>query len=260
VTRRVGGATVEVHSTADDARRDVARRIAGLLRERGARGAVLALPTGATPRGVYAELLRLHREEGLSFRHATVFQLDEYWPMRPEDPGSFARELDEGLLGLVDQDPARRHRPDGAAPPEDVTRACAAYGAALAAAGGLDLALLGLGRNGHVAYNEPGSPRNARTRRVTLADESRRDAARTFGGLQHVPREALTLGVADLLEARDVLLVALGEAKADVVTRALQGPIGSDCPASFLREHPHALWVLDRAAAAGLPAMAGRAR
>lgn len=254
MTRRVGGARVEVHATAAAAQRDVARRVAGLLRERGPRGAVLALPTGATPRGVYAELVRLHREEGLSFRHAAVFQLDEYWPLDPEHPASFARELDARLLAHVDVDRARCLRPDGAAPPERVAQACADYGRELARAGGLDLALLGLGRNGHVAFNEPGSTPDARTRRIALAGSSRADAARAFGGLAQVPREALTLGLADLLKAREVLLLALGAGKAGVVARALQGPVGPDCPASFLRGHPNALWVLDRAAAAGLPA------
>jgi glucosamine-6-phosphate deaminase len=253
VTRRVGGARVEVHADAAQAQRDVARRVGALLRERGARGAVLALPTGATPRGVYAELVRLHREEGLSFRHATVFQLDEYWPVAPEHPGSFARELDGQLLAHVDVDRARCFRPDGAAPPERVAQACADYGQALARAGGLDLALLGLGTNGHVAFNEPGSARDSRTRRVALAESSRAGAAQAFGGIGHEPQEALTLGVADLLEAREVLLLALGAGKAGVVARALQGPVGPECPASFLRGHAAATWVLDRAAAGAIP-------
>jgi glucosamine-6-phosphate deaminase len=213
---------------------------------------VLALPTGATPRGVYAELVRMHREEGLSLRHATVFQLDEYWPIGKDHPGSFARELDGLLLAHVDVDRARCFRPDGAAPPERVAQACADYAHALARAGGLDLALLGLGRNGHVAFNEPGSPCDSRTRRVALAESSRAGAAQAFGGPAHVPREALTLGVADLLEAREILLLALGAGKAGVVARALQGPVGPECPASFLRGHAAATWVLDGAAAAEL--------
>lgn len=252
MTRRVGGARVEVHADAADACRAAAARVAELLRARGPRGAVLALPTGGTTHGIYAELRRLHREQGLSFRHATVFQLDEYWPMRPEDPGSFARELDRHLLAHVDLDPSRRFLPDGAAPEALVERACALYEQVLAECGGIDLALLGLGRTGHVAFNEPGSSRASRTRRVTLAEASRLDAAAAFGDPARVPAQALTLGLANLLEARQVLLVALGVRKAPVVARALQGPVGPECPASLLREHRDATWLLDREAAAGL--------
>ncbi len=252
MTRALGGVRVDVHATADEARREVARRIAGLLRARGPRGAVLALPTGETPRGVYAELVRLHREEGLSFQHATIFGLDEFWPLPRDDARSFRRFLDEHLLARVDVDPARRQALDGSVAPDAVVAELARFDGALARAGGLDLALLGVGRNGHVAFNEPGTPRDARTRLVTLDEGTRIDLARAFGGAEAVPRQALTLGLLPLLAARRVVLVAFGAHKAEVVARALRGPVGPDCPASFVREHPDALVVLDRAAAAGL--------
>ncbi|HEX5012234.1 MAG TPA: glucosamine-6-phosphate deaminase [Planctomycetota bacterium] len=245
------GLRVEVHADADAARRATAARIADLLRTSGERGAVLALPTGETPRGVYAELVRRHREGVLSFRHATTFGLDEFWPLARGSAHSFWRFLDEHVLGRVDSDPARRFHLDGAAPADRADTTCALYEAAIAEAGGLDLALLGLGTNGHIAFNEPGSPRDSRTRRVTLHEGTRLDLARAFGEAQGVPCEALTMGVATILAAREVVLLALGARKAAAVARMLGGPIGPECPASFVREHPRALFVLDREAAAG---------
>jgi glucosamine-6-phosphate deaminase len=241
------GPRVEVHADADGARRATAALVADLLRARGERGATLALPTGETPRGVYAELVRRHRE-GLSFRHATTFGLDELWPLSSGGP-SFRRDLDEQLLGRIDIEPARRRHLDGDVAAARVGAACAGYEAAIARAGGLDLALLGLGRNGHIAFNEPGSARDSRTRRVTLHEDTRLDLARSVGA-QAVPREALTMGVATILAARQVVLLALGARKSEVVARLLDGPVGPDCPASFVREHPRALVVLDREAAA----------
>jgi glucosamine-6-phosphate deaminase len=244
------GLRVEVHADADSARRATAARIAELLRVRGERGAALALPTGETPRGVYAELVRRHRDEGLSFRHLTSFGLDEFWPLPRGHGHSFWRFLDEHLLGRVDSNPERRFHLDGGAPEERVDEACALYEAAITAAGGLDLALLGLGTNGHIAFNEPGSGRSSLTRRVTLHASTRLDLARLFGGSEAVPREALTLGVGTILAAREVVLLALGARKAAAVARMLGGPVGPECPASFVRGHPRALVVLDREAAA----------
>lgn len=243
-----GGPRVEVHPDADSARRAVAARVAELLRAAGERGVALALPTGETPRGVYAELLRRRREEGLSFARATTFGLDELWPLPPGSPHAFRRLLDERLLGRVDLEPARRQQLDGEVPAAGVAAECARYEKAIARAGGLDLALLGLGRNGHIAFNEPGSTRASRTRRVVLHEDTRLDLARSVGA-QAVPHEALTMGVATILAARQVLLLALGPRKAEAVERMLDGPVGPDCPASFLREHPRALVVLDREAA-----------
>jgi len=245
------GLRVEVHADADAAQRATAALIADLLRARAERGAVLALPTGETPRGVYAELVRRHRDEGLSFRYATTFGLDEFWTLPRGHPHGFRRFLDEHLLGRVDSDPARRFHLDGSTPEVRAEEECARYEAAIAEAGGLDLALLGLGTNGHIAFNEPGSPRDSRTRRVALHESTRLDLARLFGGADAVPKEALTMGVGTILAAREVVLLALGARKAAAVARMLGGPIGPDCPASFVREHPRALVVLDREAAAG---------
>jgi glucosamine-6-phosphate deaminase len=247
-----GGVRVVVHASADDARREVAQLLSGLLAARGPRGATLALPTGRTPRGVYAELLRRHAGERLSFAHVTAFGLDELWPIAPDDPRGFRRALDEQLLGHVDIDPARRVHLDGAVPAAGVPAEVARFDRALAAAGGLDLALLGVGRNGHLAFNEPGSPRDAPTRLVTLEEGTRLDLARTQGRAEPVPRQALTMGLSAILAARRLVVMAFGESKAEVVARMLRGPVGPECPASFVRGHPDALVVLDGPAAAGV--------
>ena len=243
--------SVEVHPDADTARRAVADRVARLLQERGPRGAVIALPTGETPRGLYAELIRRHREQGLSFAQVTTFGLDEYWPLAPGDPRGFAHFLDAELLDAVGQPRARRFRLDGSVPEAGVAAECARYEAALRAAGGLDLLLLGLGRNGHIAFCEPGSARDSRTRKLALEDGTLADVAKAFGG-DAMPRHALSMGIATLLEAREIALMAFGAGKAQIVQRALEGPIGPDCPASFLREHPRCSFVLDRASASAL--------
>jgi glucosamine-6-phosphate deaminase len=246
------GPAVEVHPEADTARRAVADRVARLLQERGPRGAVLALPTGETPRGLYTELLRRHREQGLSFAHVTTFGLDEYWPLPKGDPRGFAQFLDEALLDPVGQPRARRFRLDGSVPESGIAAECARYEAALRAAGGMDLLLLGLGKNGHIAFCEPGSARDSRTRKLALEASTMVEVAKAFDGAASMPRHALSIGIATLLQAREIVLMAFGAGKAQIVARALEGPIGPECPASFLREHPRTTFVLDRASAAGL--------
>ncbi len=224
-----------------------ARIVARLLRAKPE--AALALPTGSTPRGIYAELVRQHRAEGLSFARATAFNLDEYVGIPPDHPGSFRRALREALYRHVDLPEGHAHAPDGQAP--DLPAACAAYEAAIAAAGGLDLALLGLGTDGHIAFNEPTSSLGSRTRLKTLAEETRAANQPAFGA-EPVPRHALTMGIATILEARRCLLVAFGAAKAAAVARLVEGPLTALVPASALQLHPHATVIVDEAAAEGL--------
>ncbi len=220
--------------TADAACLRAARIVARLLRAKP--DAALALPTGSTPRGIYAELVRQHRDEGLSFARATAFQLDEYVGLPPEHPGSFRRALHEALYRHVDLPPGRAHAPDGQA--ADLVAACAAYEAAIATAGGLDLALLGLGTDGHVAFNEPTSSFGSRTRLKTLTDETRAANQAGFGalaapagfGAQAVPHHALTVGIATILSARRCLLVAFGVAKAAAVAKMVEGPLAARGP------------------------------
>lgn len=238
---------VIVVPTAEAACLRAARIVARLLR--GKPSAALALPTGSTPRGIYAELVRQHRVEGLSFARATAFNLDEYVGIPADHPGAFRRALGEALYQHVDLPPEHAHAPDGEA--ADLPAACARYEAAIAAAGGLDLALLGLGIDGHIAFNEPTSSFGSRTRLKTLADETRAANQAAFGA-EPVPRHALTVGIATILEARRCLLVAFGAAKAAAVAKMVEGPLSAFVPASALQLHPHATVIVDEAAADGL--------
>ncbi|HSE27544.1 MAG TPA: 6-phosphogluconolactonase [Gemmatimonadales bacterium] len=235
--------------------RAVARRIAEVIRARSGR-AVLGLATGATPVGVYRELVRMHREEGLSFRHVVTFNLDEYWPMDPASLHAYRRFMQEHLVGQVDLDPANVHIPDGTVPREALAAHAEAYEAAIRAAGGIDLQLLGIGKTGHIGFNEPGSGAGSRTRLVTLDTITRRDAAADFFGEANVPREALTMGVATILEAREIAILATGEHKAEIVRRAVEGEVDTAVAATFLQRHPAATFYLDPAAAAALTRVA----
>ena len=245
---------VSVHPTSHAASRAVAAEIAALLREHAAQGrmAVLGLATGSTPQGVYEELVRLHREEALSFKNAVTFNLDEYWPMRPEELQSYRRFMQEHLFEHIDIDPANIHIPDGTCAQDQVANFCTGYELAIRNAGGIDLQILGIGRTGHVGFNEPGSPRDSRTRLITLDRVTRMDAASDFFGERNVPRRAITMGVGTILDARRVLLMAFGEHKAAIVREAVEGAISPSVAASFLQEHANARFVLDPASSAAL--------
>jgi len=211
--------------------------------------AVLGLPTGATPRALYADLVRRHRDEGLSFARVTTFNLDEYVGIAPDHPGSFRRYMDEVLFSQVDLSPSRAHVPDGLA--ADVPASAAAYEAAIAAAGGLDLVLLGLGGDGHVAFNEPTSSLASRTRIKTLSAASRAANQAAFGR-DPVPRHVVTMGVATILEAHRCVLLATGARKAPALAAMVEGPVTSMVPASALQLHARATVLCDEAAAARL--------
>ncbi len=244
---------VSVYATSVEASRAVAAEIATLIRERASgKPAVLGLATGSTPMGVYAELVRLHQEEGLSFRNVVTFNLDEYWPVAPESLQSYRRFMREHLFDLVDIDPRNTHLPDGTVERSRLAAHCAEYEARIADAGGIDVQLLGIGRTGHVGFNEPGSPRDSRTRLITLDQVTRMDAASDFFGERNVPRQALTMGVGSILDARRVILMAFGEHKAAIVKRAVEGEVTPSVAASFLQQHRGARFVLDPAAASEL--------
>ena len=233
---------------------EVAGRIAALIRERGREGrhAVLGLATGSTPVGVYRELVRLHREEGLDFSNVVAFNLDEYFPMRPDSPHSYHSYMRENFFGLVNIQPENRHIPRGDLPEPEVEAHCRDFERRIRAAGGIDLQILGIGRSGHIGFNEPGSGRGSRTRCLYLDAVTRSDAAADFFGEENVPQRAITMGVATILEAREVVLLATGEHKADIVRRAVEGEVHADVAATFLQQHPHTTVYLDPPAAAGL--------
>src|SRR5579872_75233 len=253
VTARERIPTVVVDDPHDLAVR-VARRIADVIRERSraGRAAVLGLATGSTPVDVYAELVRLHRDEGLSFRHVITFNLDEYYPMPPDSIHSYVRYMREHLFDHIDIDAAHIHIPPGDVPRAAVPDVCRRYEEAIRAAGGIDLQLLGIGKTGHIGFNEPGSGIESRTRLITLDAVTRRDAAADFFGEEFVPREAVTMGVATILEAREIAILATGEHKASIVRRAVEGDVDLEVAATFLQGHPDTTFYLDRAAAAEL--------
>ena len=245
-----------VFPTSVEASRHVALMIESLIRQNNSAGrrTVLGLPTGSTPVGLYRELVRLHRDAGLDFSRVVTFNLDEYYPMAPDDLQSYHRWMKETFFDLVNIPAENIHVPDGTVPDDQVDDFCAHYEQLIRRAGGIDVQILGIGRTGHVGFNEPGSTRDSRTRRVTLDPVTRRDAASSFYGEENVPQQALTMGVGTILEARKIVILAFGEHKAPIVRRALEDEVTDAIAASFLQRHPDATFLLDRGAAAALTA------
>ncbi len=235
----------------------VAREIAALIRERNAEGrnTVLGLATGSTPTQVYAELIRLHEEEGLSFTNVITFNLDEYYPIQPESLQSYVRFMNEHLFDHINIPEGHVHIPDGTIDEENVNAYCQEYESQIREAGGIDLQLLGIGRTGHIGFNEPGSRPDSRTRLITLDKITRKDAASDFFGEEYVPRRAITMGVGTILDAERVIMMAWGEGKAPVIQEAVEGEIKERVPATYLQNHPHAHVVIDEAAGAELTRM-----
>jgi glucosamine-6-phosphate deaminase len=246
-----------VFPSSGDASRHVARLIETLIRQNNAadRPTVLGLATGSTPVGVYRELARLHRETGLDFSRVVTFNLDEYYPLPHDHPQSYHHFMREQLFDHVNVRPENIHIPDGDVPREEVEERCHRYEQLIRRHGGIDLQILGIGRTGHIGFNEPGSARHSRTRLIALDPVTRRDAGPAFGGEANVPRHAVTMGVGTILDARKVVLLAFGEHKAEVVARAAEGEVTDEVTASFLQGHPDATLILDRPAAARLAAV-----
>jgi glucosamine-6-phosphate deaminase len=236
------------------AARQVAAEIATLIREREQEGrfAVLGLATGSTPIFVYQELVRLHREEGLSFANVITFNLDEYYPISPDQAQSYHHFMRQHLFDHVDLDPKRTHLPDGTVPRAEAAAACAEYEELITRAGGIDFQLLGIGRTGHIGFNEPGSARRSGTRFIHLDRVTRQDAIKDFQNEESVPRTAITMGVRTILAARRIVLMAFGEHKAGIIARTVEGEIDAEVPATFLQDHENTLLVLDESAAGEL--------
>ena len=228
--------------------RIAASAFAALLRRKP--DAVLGLATGSSPLPVYDELARLHTEEGLDFSRASGFALDEYVGLAADHPESYRSVIRRDFASRVNIDPANVHAPDGAA--DDLEAACAAYEAAIAAAGGIDLQILGVGTDGHIGFNEPGSSLASRTRIKTLTEQTRRDNARFFSSPDEVPYHVVTEGVGTIMEARHVVLVATGAGKAEAIHALVEGPVTAMCVGSVLQFLPHASVVIDEAAASSL--------
>lgn len=245
---------VTVYENQHIASKKVANRIANLIKRKKANGekAVLGLATGATPIEVYEELVRLHKEEGLSFSNVVTFNLDEYYPMEPNSKQSYVTFMYEHLFDHIDIKKENIHIPDGTLKKEDIAEYCIAYENKIGALGGLDLQVLGIGRTGHIGFNEPGSAPNSGTRLVTLDDLTRRDASRDFGGKENVPTKAITMGIGTIFQAREIILMAWHTKKASIIKKAVEGEISGEVPATYLQLSENTEFILDRDAASEL--------
>ncbi len=238
-----------------EASKSVAVEIAALIREKAKANlpCVLGLATGSSPKTVYAELIRMHREEGLSFKNVIAFNLDEYYPMDPHAVQSYWRFMREQLFDHVDIPEDHYFIPDGTLPESRIADFCREYEHKIDQLGGLDFQLLGIGGNGHIGFNEPGSLINSKTRLMMLDHSTRVAATMDFGGeLTKVPKKAITMGVSKILQAKRVVLLAWGERKAEKIADAVEGSVSEQNPASYLQTHPNALFVVDEAAASDL--------
>jgi len=243
-----------VYDNADAIAKYVAGQIAEVIRRRASeqKNCILGLATGSTPVGVYEELVQLHQQDGLSFANVVTFNLDEYFPMQPNELQSYVRFMNEHLFDHIDIDRRNVHVPDGTLAVEAVAEYCRDYEAKIVDAGGIDIQLLGIGRTGHVGFNEPGSEATSRTRLITLDQVTRTDAASDFFGAENVPRRAITMGVGTILNAHRVYILALGEHKSSIVARTIEGDVSAAVPATFLQQHPNAVFLVDEPASAGL--------
>jgi len=213
--------------------------------------AVLGLATGSSPLGIYDELARRHAEGRVSFARARAFMLDEYVGLPADHPERYRNVIEKEIASRVDFAPSAVQGPDGLA--EDLVAACARYEAAIAEAGGVDLQILGIGSDGHVGFNEPGSSLASRTRIKTLTEQTRSDNARFFGGdVDQVPRHCLTQGLATIMSARHIVLIATGRAKAEAIHQLVEGPVSAMWPVTILQHHPHVSVLVDPAAAGRL--------
>ena len=241
-----------IFDDSEKASKAVALEIAALIRQKAKENkpAVLGLATGSSPKKVYQELIRMHKEEGLSFKNVITFNLDEYHPMEPDSVQSYVRFMKEQLFDQIDIPVTNYHLPDGTLPIEKIPEFCKDYEDKIEKLGGLDFHLLGIGRNGHIGFNEPGSLINSKTRLMTLDINTKIDAAVDFGGLAKVPKKAITLGIDKIMQAKRIVLLAWGEHKAESVAKAVEGQVTSDIPASYLQQHTNATFILDETAAA----------
>nr|WP_315251136.1 glucosamine-6-phosphate deaminase [uncultured Flavobacterium sp.] len=234
--------------------KSVAKEIADLIREKQSKNelCILGLATGSSPKSLYAELVRLHKEEALSFKNVVSFNLDEYYPMEPDSINSYVRFMNELLFNHIDILPENVHIPDGTLSKEVIGDYCNDYEAKIEMYGGLDLQVLGIGGNGHIGFNESGSLQNSKTRLVALDHITRVAASKDFSGLDNTPRTAITLGVKKIMEAKRVILLAWGEGKSNIIKSSVEGPVTNQIPATFLQEHNNTTFVLDKSAASKL--------
>ena len=243
-----------IHENSQEASYYVAQEIVSLVTQRQQEGKkmVLGLATGSTPIKVYEYLVQAHKEEGISFSNVISFNLDEYFPMDRESVHSYVRFMREHLFDHLDIPNTQIHIPDGQQTKEDVRTYCQNYEQKIIEAGGIDIQILGIGRTGHIGFNEPGSSLKSKTRLVRLDRITRLDAASDFFGKENVPSKAITMGVGTIMDAKRIVLMAWGEGKANIIKQAVEGPIQESVPATFLQTHPNCDFIIDRAAATSL--------
>lgn len=231
---------------------EMSREAAGIVADRIRKkpSLVLGLATGSTPLGLYKELIRMHKEEGLSFAKVTTFNLDEYIGLPRTHDQSYFYFMWENLFKHIDADPRYIHVPDGMA--SDIESHCEWYESEIEKHGGMDLQILGIGGNGHIAFNEPGSSLGSRTRIKTLTSQTVKDNARFFKTLDEVPKTAITMGIGTIMEAKEILLMANKTEKAEAIRAAIEGPITAMVPASIIQMHRKAVVVVDKEAASKL--------
>ena len=228
----------------DDLSKEAAKLIATKIRNKP--DLVLGLATGSSPLGIYKELIRLHKEEGLDFSKVTTFNLDEYVGLPPSHDQSYHYFMKRNLFDLINLDERYIHVPHGMA--KDIDKFCWWYEKRIKDAGGIDLQILGIGANGHIAFNEPGSSLGSRTRIKTLTEKTRNDNARFFSNMAEVPKYAITMGVGTIMDAKELVLIANGKSKANAIKASVEGPITAMCPASIIQMHQKAYVFADEEA------------
>jgi glucosamine-6-phosphate deaminase len=245
---------VQVYPSAAAGSAEVAARIVKLVKERQEEGknVVLGLATGSTPLIVYNELIRWHKQEGLSFSNVITFNLDEYYPLEHDHQQSYNHFMWDRLFKHLDIKAENIHIPSGSIDQDDVAAFCRDYERKISEAGGIDIQLLGIGRTGHIGFNEPGSAYNSKTRLVTLDRLTRNDAADSFNGEEHVPHFAITMGVGTIMASKEIFLMAWGEGKAEILEKAVEGPVTDVIPSSYLQNHTNTTFIIDPPAAADL--------
>ncbi|MFB0499977.1 MAG: glucosamine-6-phosphate deaminase [Candidatus Hadarchaeaceae archaeon] len=239
---------VSIKKGYDEISKRAAKIIADAIRNKP--NLVLGLATGSTPIGCYRELVRMHKEEGLDFSRVVTFNLDEYIGLSPTHPQSYRYFMDQKLFNYVNIKRENTHVPNGLS--DDFQKTCEEFEEAIKKSGGIDLQLLGIGTTGHIAFNEPGSPFDSRTRVVNVSEQTIKDNVRFFKSIDEVPRQVISMGTGTIMEAREIILLASGAGKADAVAKSVNGPVTEEVPASILQTHPNCTFIIDEAAASKL--------
>lgn len=254
VLTRLEKIPTDIYESAEEGANHVANEIAHIIREKQKAGrfCVLALTGGSSPRNVYSALIRKHKEEGLSFRNVIVFNLYEYYPLAPDAINSNLNALKEMFLNHVDIDKQNIFSPEGTIAKDAILEYCRLYEQRMESFGGLDIALLGIGRVGNIAFNEPGSRLNSTTRLILLDNDSRTEASKMFGSIESTPVSSITMGISTILSAKNIYLTAWGDEKAKMIKECVEGPVTDTIPSSFLQTHNNAHVVIDLAAAGNL--------